>query len=53
MHKNTQASREWAFQQGELVKQLQDIIKLTENTAIDMRVFQEKALEVCEKLGSA
>jgi hypothetical protein len=52
MHKNAQASREWAFQQGELVKQLQARINSTENTAVDMRVFQVKALEVHEKLGS-
>ena len=36
-----------------MVKQLQARIKSTENTAVDMRFFQEKALEVCEKLGSA
>jgi hypothetical protein len=50
MHKNAQASREWAIQQGELVKQLQAKINLTENTTVDMVVFQAQALEVCEKL---
>jgi hypothetical protein len=34
MHKNAQASREWASQQGELVKQLQAKINLTENTVL-------------------
>jgi hypothetical protein len=36
-----------------LVKQLQARINSTENTVVDMRVFQAKALEVREKLGSA
>jgi len=53
MHKNTQVSREWAFQQGELVKQLQARINSIENTTVDMNVFQTKELEVCEKLVSA
>jgi hypothetical protein len=52
MHKNAQESREWAFQQGELVKQLQAIINSTKNIVVDMIFFQTKALEVCEKLGS-
>jgi hypothetical protein len=53
MHKNAQESREWAIQQGELVKQLQSKIILTENTAVDMEVFQAQALEVRGKLESA
>jgi hypothetical protein len=52
MHKNAQMSREWAFQQGELVKQLQAKINSNENTTVDMRVFQDKALEARDKLGS-
>jgi hypothetical protein len=52
MHKNSQASRELAIQQGELVKQLQAKINLTENTTVDMAVFQAQALEVHEKLES-
>jgi hypothetical protein len=52
MHKNSQASRELAIQQGELVKQLQAKINLTENTTVDMAIFQAQALEVHEKLES-
>jgi hypothetical protein len=50
MHKNSQASRELAIQQGELVKQLQVKINLTENMTVDMAVFQARALDVHEKL---
>jgi hypothetical protein len=49
MHKNSQASRELAIQQGELVKQLQDKINLTKNTTVDMAIFQAQVLEVHEK----
>jgi hypothetical protein len=52
MHKNAHASREWASQQGELVKRLQAKINLTENTAVYMEVFQAQALEVYEKIES-
>jgi hypothetical protein len=52
MQKNSQASRELAIQQGELVKQLQVKISLTENTAVDISSFRAQALEVHEKLGS-
>ena len=40
MHKNSQASRELAIQQGELVEQLQAKINLTENKEVDMAFFQ-------------
>jgi hypothetical protein len=46
-------SREWASQQGELVKRLQAKINLIENIVVDMVVFQAQALEVCEKIQSA
>jgi signal transduction histidine kinase len=41
-----------AIQQEELVKQLQAKINLTENTVVDMEIFQAQALEVHEKLES-
>jgi len=52
IHKNSQANRELAIQQGELVKQLQAKIDLAEKMAMDMAVFQAQALEVHEKLES-
>jgi hypothetical protein len=45
-------SRGWVIQQGELVKQLQAKVSLTENTAVDIAVFQAQALEVYKKLES-
>jgi cell division septum initiation protein DivIVA len=50
MHKNVQASEGRAIQQGELVKQLQAKVKLTENMVIDITIFQAQAVEVCKKL---
>jgi hypothetical protein len=50
MQRNVQASEGWAIQQGELVKQLQAKVKLTENMVIDITVFQAQAVEICEKL---
>ena len=40
MHKNSQASRELAIKQEELVKQRQAKVNLTENTTMDMVIFQ-------------
>jgi hypothetical protein len=53
MHMNVQESREWASQQGELVKLLQEKINLTENMTVDMVFFQTQALEVRKTLESA
>jgi ABC-type phosphate transport system auxiliary subunit len=50
MHKNSQASRELAIQQEELVKQLQAKLNLTKNATVDISYFQAQALEVLEKL---
>jgi hypothetical protein len=40
MHKHSLGSRELAIQHAELVKQLQAKMNLTENTTVDMAVFQ-------------
>jgi hypothetical protein len=39
MSKNSQASREVVIQHGELVKQLQGKINLTENMSVDLAIF--------------
>ena len=52
IHKNSQANRELAVQQEELVKQLQSKINSIENTVVNVVVFQARALEVQEKLES-
>jgi hypothetical protein len=52
MHKDVQASRGQANQQSELVKQLQDKVRLTENMVIDITIFKAQALEVGKKLES-
>jgi uncharacterized protein YigA (DUF484 family) len=53
LYKNSQANRELATQQEELIKQLQDKIDLVEGTTVDMEAFQAQALEVHEKLESS
>jgi hypothetical protein len=52
MQKNSQASKELEDRQGELVKQLQVKVSLTENTIVDISAFRFQALEIHEKLGS-
>jgi ABC-type phosphate transport system auxiliary subunit len=53
LYQNSQANRELATQQEELIKQLQAKIDLAEGTTVEMAIFQAQALEVHEKMESS